>query len=357
MKIEILPPEVNRSGQMFTVDGDRIRFGLQGIKGLGKASENIIEERSINGDFKDFQDLAERMAKHSKIDKKIMEAMIYSGSVDCFEGTRHAKLEVLEKILASASEEKKLHNSGQMDLFSMFEEFQELKKIPVPDLREFHKKYKLEKEKEYAGFYLSEHPLDDYASYFVREGVVEIGFLKHEDDDHGDGEIEAIKESNNYDGQVVKIAGIISELKTFYTKKDQKPLNVFTVEDRTGEIKSVCFANRIEINYDKLVEGKVVMIQGQIKVDDHDTQIIVRNMFDIEQIVSSEKPRAIWVKSDDKSKVQELFSFVNSNKGNLPVYVLYQGKKYQANDSFNLNFGSFSRLQDMFGHNIKVVYN
>lgn len=357
MKIEILPPDSNRSGQMFTVDGDRIRFGLQGIKGLGKASEHIIDERSQHGEFDDFQDMAERMAKHSKIDKKILEAMVYSGAVDSFEGTRSAKLKVLDKILNSASEEKKLHNSGQMDLFSMFEEFQELKKIQIPEMPEFHKKYKLEKEKEYAGFYVTEHPLDDYVDYFVREGVYEIGFLKHEEDDEMievDGEIQ---HENNYDGEIVKIAGVIKDLKIHYTKRDQKPLYVFELEDKTGEIKAVIFSDRIEMNQDKLVEGKVVMIQGQIKVDEFDTQIIVRNMFDIEAIVKSEKPKCVWVKSDDQNKVQNLFDFVKSNRGDLPVYVLYRGKKYQANDSIDLNFANFSKLQDMFGNNVKVVYH
>lgn len=360
MKIEILPPDVNRSGQMFTVDNDRIRFGLQGIKGLGKASENIIDERMKNGEFVDFQDLAERMAIHSKIDKRIMEAMVYSGAVDTFEGTRNAKLVVLEKVLKSASEEKKQHNSGQMDLFDMFEEFQELKKIPTPDLREFDKKYKLEKEKEYAGFYVTEHPLDDYISYFVREGVHEIGFIKQDEDDEEvvmDGDGEEMHQTVNYDGEVVKIAGIVTNLQTFYAKKDNKPIKVFTIEDRTGELKSVCFSDRIDVNYDKLVEGKVVMVQGQIKVDDYDTQIIVRNMFDIEQIAKSEKPKALWVKSDDKEKVQDLFSFVGKHKGELPVYVLYQGKKYQANDSLELNFANFSKLQDIFGNNVKVTYH
>jgi DNA polymerase-3 subunit alpha len=358
MKIDILPPDVNRSGQMFTVDGDRIRFGLQGIKGLGKASENVIDERTLNGEFEDFQDLAERMAKHSKVDKKIMEAMVYSGSVDTFDGTRSAKLEVLEKILASASEEKKMHNSGQMDLFSMFEEFKEFKKIAIPDMPEFHKKYKLEKEKEFAGFYVTEHPLDDYASYFVREGVLEIGFIKHEQDEDEMllSEEESVEKIANYDGEVVKVAGVITNLQTFYTKREQKELKVFELEDRTGEIKMVIFSDRIEANREKLVEGKVVMIQGEVKVDDYDTQIIIKNIFDIEQIAKSEKPKSVWVKSDNETKVQELFEFVNNNKGDLPVYVLHKGKTYEANETFNLHFSNFSKLQDMFGNNVKVVY-
>ncbi|WCF11449.1 DNA polymerase III subunit alpha (plasmid) [Paenibacillus thiaminolyticus] len=351
MKIEILPPDVNKSQQMFSVDDGRIRFGLMGIKNLGKASENIIAERTLNGEFKDYQDLAERMAKHSKIDKKIMESMVFSGAVDSFEGTRSAKLEILEKVLNSASTEKKLSQSGQLDLFSMFEEFEVYKKIEVPKTPEFQKKYKLEKEKEYAGFYVSEHPLDEYVDYFVREGVSEIGYFKDS------GEVEEEETQNyNHDGEIVKIAGIIKDLKIFYTKRDQKPLYVFSLEDHTGDIKSVIFSDRIELNQDKLVEGKVVMIQGQIKVDEFDTQIIVRNMFDIEAMVKSEKPKLIWVKSNDRNKVQELFSFVNSNLGELPVYVLYQGKKYQANNRIDLNFATFSRLQDMFGNNLKVVY-
>ncbi|WPQ59737.1 DNA polymerase III subunit alpha [Paenibacillus polymyxa] len=358
MKIEILPPDVDRSGQMFTVDGDRIRFGLQGIKGLGKASENVIEERAANGEFEDFQDLAERMAKHSKVDKKILEAMVYSGSVDSFPGTRSAKLEVLDKILASASDEKKMHNSGQMDLFSMYEEFKVYKKIVIPDKKEFHKKFKLEKEKEYAGFYISEHPLDEYASYFAREGVYEIGFIKHEEDEDETIEVEGevFGGDTNYDGEVVKVAGIITDLKTFYTKRDQKELKVFTLEDRTGEMKVVCFADRIDANREKIVEGKVVMIQGQVKVDDYDTQIIVKNMFDIEQIAKSEKPKSIWVKSHNQKQVKSLFNFVKENKGNLPVYVLYQGQAYQSKHSFDLNYANFAKLQDMFGHNVKVLY-
>lgn len=355
MGIEILPPDVNKSEQMFSVDNGKIRFGLQGIKNLGKSSENIIDERNKNGLFNGLQDFAERMAKHSKIDKKIMEAMIYSGALDCFEGTRNAKLEVMEKILASASEEKKVHQSGQLDLFSLYEEFESIRKIPIPDLPEFPKKYKLEKEKEYAGFYVTEHPLDEYAGYFVREGVMEIGFLLPEEDEQE--AFGGMGAKSAYDGEVVKVAGVITSLRTLYTKKEQKPLCVFTLEDRTGEIKAVCFSDRIEMNYDKLMEGKVVIVQGQIKSDDFGTQIIVRNMFDIEAIAKSEKPKAVWAKINDESKVKELLAFVRENKGDVPVYFLYKNRKYQSDTNINLNFMTFSRLQDMFGTNVKVVYH
>jgi len=366
MKIEILPPDINRSGQMFTVDGDKIRFGLQGIKGLGKASENIIQERTRQGEFENVQEFVERMAINSKVDKKIMEAMIYSGALDHFYGTRKAKLFVLEEMLKFASEIKKeSKNDDQLDLFAWAEEesidlgmdISDIKKkVPTPDMEEMPKKVKLEREKEYAGFYVTEHPLDDYVDYFAREGVYEIGFIKQDDEEEEEG-VEGLGGSYDYDGETIKLAGVIKDMKIFYTKKDQKPLYVFTLEDKTGEMKAVVFNNRIEVNQDKLVEGKVVMVQGQIKQDEFDTQIIINNMLDIEQIAKSEKPKAVWVKTNDEAKVRELFTFVQHNKGTLPVYVLYNGKKYKANDSLNLSFNVYSKLQDMFGANVKVVYH
>lgn len=353
--IQILPPDVNHSREVFTVDGESIRFGLMGIKNMGKISKSVILERDIRGEFDNFQDFAERMAKNYKVDKRLLEALIYSSAVDSFKGTRRAKLSVLDKILDSASIEKKNFISGQIDLFSLYEEFAKYKEIEIPEMEEFDKKLKLDKEKEFAGFYVTEHPLDDYTDYFAKEGVNEIGFLQGNDDEIEDEE-DSESSSYNHDGEVVKIAGIIKDLKIFYTKKDQKPLYVFQVEDKTGEMKAVIFSNKIELNQDKLVEGKVVIVQGQLKQDDFGVQIIVRNIYDIEAVAKSEKPKAVWVKATKQEQIKELNAIVNNNRGSLPVYIRFEEKNYKTNNQLELNFATFSKLQEVFGTNVKVVY-
>jgi DNA polymerase III subunit alpha len=354
--IEVLPPDVNKSREAFTVEGNAIRFGLMGIKNMGKVSKDVMKERDIRGEFKDFQDFAERMAINYQVNKRMLEALVYSGAVDSFEGTRKAKLSVLSKILDSASIEKKNHASGQLDLFSMSDEFADFKKVAIPEIEEFDKKWKLEKEKEFAGFYVTEHPLDEYVEYFEREGVYEIGFLTPKDEELVDEDGESIS-SYNYDGETVKIAGIIKDLKIFYTKKDQKPLYVFQVEDKTGDMKAVIFADRIELNQDKLVEGKVVIVQGKVKQDDFGVQIMVQNMFDIEALVNSEKPKAIWVKIAQKEQFEQVVEIAKANAGDLPVFIYYNGKAYKAKESIDLNFVTFSKLQELFGENVKVTYN
>ncbi|WP_257985740.1 DNA polymerase III subunit alpha [Bacillus sp. M6-12] len=354
--IEVLPPDVNKSREAFTVDGSAIRFGLMGIKNMGKVSKDVMKERDARGEFKDFQDFAERMAIHYQVNKRMLEALVYSGAVDGFEGTRKAKLSVLPKILDSASIEKKNHAMGQLDLFSMSDEFADFKKVVIPEMEEFDKKWKLEKEKEFAGFYVTEHPLDEYVEYFEREGVYEIGFLTPKEDDLIDEDGEELT-SYNYDGETVKIAGIIKDLKIFYTKKDQKPLYVFQVEDKTGDMKAVIFADRIELNQDKLVEGKVVIVQGKVKQDDFGVQVMVQNMFDIEALVKSEKPKAVWVKISQKSQFDEVVQIAKENPGDLPVFIYYNEKAYKAKETIDLNFVTFSKLQELFGENVKVTYN
>lgn len=353
--IELLPPDVNKSHQYFSIEGDNaIRFGLMGLKNMGKTSAQILEERAERGEFKSYQDLAERMAIHQRIGKKELQSIIYSGAGDCFEGTRRAKLEILEAILKSASVERNNHMSGQLDIFGLCEELSEFKVIHTPDIEEFDKRYKLEKEKEYAGFYVTEHPLDEYEKFFIKEGVSEIGFFVQ---DENEEEEENSVANYEFNGQKVKLAGIVKELKIYYTKKDQKPLYVFKIEDRTGEIDAVIFADKIEFNQDKLVEDKIVIIEGAIKQDDRGIQVIVNTMYDIEAIAMNETPKCVWVKAIEKSQFAKLNEIVTTNKGNVPVYLKYGDKSYKASSQINLNLSSFTKLQEVFGENVKVLYN
>ena len=207
-KINILPPDVNLSEKKFCVDGDAIRFGLRGIKQMGEISGQIIDERNKRGLFIGYQDFAERMSKYQQVSKKVLEGLIFSGAIDGFEGTRREKVEILPQILKVASNEKKNYQSGQITLFDSFfdnednslkTELEELKSVKLPALGEYDKRYKLEKEKEFAGFYVTEHPLDEYVQILSEQGIYELGFLSHDNDDEDSLEY-------SLDGENVKVA-------------------------------------------------------------------------------------------------------------------------------------------------------
>ena len=80
--ITVLPPDVNESLVDFAVVGDRIRFGLAAVKGVGEgAVRAIIETREADGKFVDLFDLARRVdAKH--VNRRVFEALIKCGALD-----------------------------------------------------------------------------------------------------------------------------------------------------------------------------------------------------------------------------------------------------------------------------------
>ena len=355
MKIEILPPDVNKSSELFISDGKNIGFGLRGIRNMGKTSKLVIKEREERGIFKDYQDFAVRMAKHQRIDKGVLDGAIYSSALDNFEGTRKAKLEILDLILQEAKIEKDEYEKGQVTIFDIDPTFKYAKRIETPDIEEFDKKYKLEKEKEYAGFYVTEHPLDDYVQYFKHENIIEIGYLLAETEDDGENN-EIIKE--NLDGMKVKVAGIVNNKKIFFTKKDYKPLYTFQIEGRTGELKAVMFSNKIEIMGEKVEEGNVIIAEGTLKEDDFGLQLIVNNIVDITMLDKNKDSKILAINVLNQEQLDELNNEilnVDTFEGNTPVYINLKGQNLKANNKINLDLAVISKLDNIFADNYKIV--
>ena len=99
--LTILPPHVNLSGYEFAVVDDKtIRYGLGAIKGVGEgAVEAIVNERRANGDYASLEDLCRRLDL-SKINRRVLEALIRSGSLDGLAANRATLMHRLDAALA-----------------------------------------------------------------------------------------------------------------------------------------------------------------------------------------------------------------------------------------------------------------
>lgn len=352
MKIKVLSPNVNKSEEEFSKSGKNIVFGFKGIRNITKVGEGIIRERKSRGNFKSYQDFVERMAMYERIDKKILYGLIFSGALDSFSCSRKAKIEIVPQMLKYAKTTKEKKVAGQIDIFDLIKDLGKLKNIEILDENEFDKRFKLDKEKEYAGFYVTEHPMDEYIKYLSGNNITEISYLIS---DVEDGEGESI--AGYLSGDRVKIAGIINNVKIFYTKKDGKPIYAFSIEDRTGEINGVCFSNKLEQNKDKLIEGKIVIIDGEYKNDERGKQIILQSIVDIESLHKKniETPKRILIKAKEKSQIDDLKKIINSNKGDVPVYVCLDNKKYKSTNNVIYDLALISKLKNLFGNDVKYV--
>lgn len=355
--IEILPPDINKSLEYFIIDDDRIRFGLKGIRNMNKISTCIIEERDIRGEFASFQDFSKRMAIHYKIDSRVLTALVYSGAVDDFEGTRKAKIEMIPLLKQNAKNEK--DHTNQMSIFDMLdgydedtkEELSKLNKIEIPDIEEFENRYKLEKEKEYSGYYMTSHPLDEYEKYFNFNEITEIGYLKMDKEENIDIKI---------DKRPVNIAGVIKNSKLIITKNNDL-MKVFTIEDRTGEMNVVIFPKDYNKYQDMIYDDAIVLLKGNISDDDRGTQIIAKSVVDVETLALKDNPQFIAIKGNTNIEIaRNQFLEIKKNLKNMPngmtkVFFVFNNKRYLYNRTIKSSYNFINSIQNIVSENNVIV--
>jgi len=117
MGIEVLPPDVNESNMFFTVVGANIRFGLGAVKGVGESAvESVLAARQQSGRFTSLLQFCEDVDLRA-CNKKVLEALIKSGSFDFLGTSRRALFEQLETTADSAQRMKDEKERGQVSLF------------------------------------------------------------------------------------------------------------------------------------------------------------------------------------------------------------------------------------------------
>lgn len=163
MGLQLLPPDINHSRIRFTVPGPRqIRYGLGAIRGVGEgALQGILEERDREGPFKDLFDFCRRIDL-KRANKRVLEALIGSGSLDGFGLNRASLMAALPLALGLAEQAAQSADSGQVDLFGG-PAVKAAPRLEAEILPEWPQRQQLEKERETLGFYLSGHPIDAHA--------------------------------------------------------------------------------------------------------------------------------------------------------------------------------------------------
>ena len=258
MGLKVLGPDVNQSyGDFGIVGGEKtIRFGLSGVKNIGKAliEEIVIPERDKNGPFKSICDFAKRVDS-TKFNKKTWEAAIKTGAFDSFGYSRSDLLFNLESIQAYGSKIQKDEKTGQMDLFGLMGKAGEIPDVEIkPAPSQYSEKEQLLWERDLMGLYLSAHPLDKYDLYFD-EQCHPMGVVCAENH-----------------GKTGCVGGIITSIRTITTKKGDKMAFV-KIENKTREVEIIIFPKVYATCGAKLEVDTVIRVQGEIDAADRDGNI------------------------------------------------------------------------------------
>ena len=312
----------------FTVNDNKIRFGLGSVKNVGtSAVETIVQEREKNGEFKSFTDFAERMQGEA-VNKKCIESLIKSGAFDELGETRHTLLNSFEGVLDTISGETKKSIEGQVTMFDIAsQETTEKHKYTLNKAEEYDERELLDMEKEMLGIYISGHPLAKLQEKI--KANTNINTLQ----------MISMKEEKDFskDGKPVKYAGIITSVKKKYTKNNTIMAFV-TVEDLYGSTEIIVFDSCYNRSSSILLEDNIVLVDGRLSIrEDDDVKIVANSITDFETVAKQaqetetvmkqeQRPKALILdiqnaSEEQKSRLRGAIRFFMGDRNNIAVKV------------------------------------
>lgn len=345
---KVLPPDINKSKTVFTVEKDGVRFGLSALKGAGQAIiDSIIEERNKNGNFKDFPDFISRCS--TDLNSRLVEGLIFSGAFDEMGIARSRLAEVYEPLCNRAKAISKQKNSAQMSLFGDFIEDEKLD-VVYPDIPEYDINEKLSKEKLVLGVYVSGHPFEKYMNAFP-----DCNFNCSYFDDYVEDE-DGIRTYNRIsDGMRITMSGIISSYRRTTTKRTGTFMAFLTIEDVYGAIECVCFPAAYEKYKENIANDKIVKVKGKLDVDNEKgISLIIDELtaLDTDNLKTSDNnaKRAmrpiLWINAGKLSEEEfdELLGIFSNYEGDLECRIVKGDKRYKIPTGVNYCKGLLAEL-------------
>jgi DNA polymerase-3 subunit alpha len=175
--LTVLPPDVNASAYMFeAVEPRVIRYGLGAIKGVGQgACESIVEERKRGGPYKDLADFCRRVDP-TKLNRRVLEALILSGSLDALAPNRASLMLQLPDAIKAAEQHLRDRQSGQNDMFgAAMGSAAPVVQIELSTAPDWPLEQKLQGERDTLGHYLSGHPTDPWREELAQLATCPLG--------------------------------------------------------------------------------------------------------------------------------------------------------------------------------------
>ncbi len=270
--VPVTVPDVNTSAGSFTVKDGTIYFGMRAVKSVGKAGDEILEERERNGKFVSIRNFIERVSPK----KNAFENLCKAGAFDCFSKNRRAvlfiyddmktaldkvdkKKELVKKDKENLTEDNSEKNQKKLakDEEALSEAERALEEIVLPVGIAESLQDKMAEEKEYLGAYVTAHPMDEYPEPET-VGAVPIGDFREDN-------------TGRPSKSLVRVIGVVTDVDVKSRKKDGKPMAFVTIEDLTGSMQVNFFVAEYANYNSYLKDGLVLLIEGIVSLEGNGT--------------------------------------------------------------------------------------
>lgn len=351
--IRVQPPSINHSEMKFTVAPNEIRFGMCAIKNVGEGPVSaILKARREGGDFTSMEDFCKRVEFRS-INKKTIESLVKCGAFDDISPNRRWLFEQIDDCLSAASSLARDKESGQGMLLDMMDGGDDIGAKPhavnEDEVADWPLRERLEAEKILLGFYVSGHPIDEYEADLRAFRSVNLGEIDESQHD-----------------QFARIAGVINGMDIRTGQRDKRPWAIITVEDRTGGIDVMVFADLYEQFGRDFKQGNPIILEAFLDCGREDSKrAVVKNILPIEQACNSlikEVHLLLRRESCQEPVFDGLKEFIGSNRGAATLLLYIPGESkgmaiLEAGEDFRMDhsYDTICTMRERYGSsNVKL---
>ena len=269
LNINVIRPDINTCFADFTSNGKDFFYALGAIKNVGyEAISNVVKERTENGKYKNISDFLNRV-NPKNINKLQLEGLVRAGVFDEINDNRQSLFNSIPNIILKSKNNFENKMTNQINLFD--DEFKSNDDF-LEKIDDWNFDTKLSKEFETLGFFISDHPLNQYKIIFNQYNIVNYDYFENERNSL----------SSNIACTVLKVQ----------EKKTQKGNSyaIVKLSDLSSVFELFIFSDIFELNRDKLIEGNSLMITLMKNYSDEaktKKKINVKKIVTLKEVINS----------------------------------------------------------------------
>ncbi len=314
LKVNVVRPCINNCYADFRAEKNKIYYGLGAVKNVGyHAISNIVKERESKGKFKSIWDFIKRVDPKD-INKLQLEGLVKSGSFDSIDPDRNKLFQSIPRFIQATKHHHEEKINKQSNLFDNNEDTQ--RKFEFIATEKWSKKELLSEEFKSLGFYISDHPLNEYKDIFDQLNII------------------SYKNFINSKENSALVGGTIMSIQE---KKSNKgtPFAIVKFSDIDGEFELFLFSENLTSNREKLNEAESFILTLQkdtINRETNQVRINIKKILRLSEMVNKEYNK-VSIEIDGSSDIKELKDFL-SQKGNTEIEIIIKDKDKKF--TFNL---------------------
>ncbi|WP_295731597.1 DNA polymerase III subunit alpha [uncultured Limosilactobacillus sp.] len=297
--VKVSGPDINQSDGEYSLQNHHILMGFSMIKGMRRDFVQAIILERKKGRYTSLPDFVQRLGEKWQ-KQSLIEPLIYVGAFDHLGYNRAEMIDGLAGLFAGNE-----FNFQSADLQPIMKRRQE---YPLT--------YRLQKEHEYLGIYLSGHPVIQYQAVRQQQHTQLVADLRP--------------------SKSVKLIVMINQIRQINTKRTHQPMAFVTASDETGSVDVTIFPRQYQRFVNQLQLSAIVMIEGSVENRNDQLQVIANQIVPVVNLTMHQQNsnQQRWVirivpGQSAEQLIQQMGEQTKDLRGTIPV-VIYDVQSQKA---------------------------